>query len=61
VKHDWQSGPYHHKFEAMGITRRTCKICGKVQQLIEEQTWGRITGRRWMPLVGRCKPKGKTK
>lgn len=54
MRHDWTDGPYKHKFEGMSTTRRTCKLCGKVQELVVEQTWGRVTGRKWTPLVGRC-------
>lgn len=36
---------------------RTCKNCGAIQTRVSETLWMRVTGYRWLPLVGRCKPK----
>jgi hypothetical protein len=55
--HAWKDGPYRHKFESMSIKRRTCTLCGAEQHESVETAWGRVTGRRWLPLVGRCKGK----
>lgn len=59
MKHDWEdwyADPKKTPAQVfMGERQRACRCCGKVQTLQIEQAWGRVTGRRWMPLIGRCK------
>lgn len=54
MKHEWE-----HVRATMATflqpQKRRCKNCGKVQELHIEQAWMRIVGRRWLPLIGRCK------
>jgi hypothetical protein len=57
MKHQWaviddtQDKVSKYGWEPM----RICKICGATQQIYREQSWGRVTSRRWLPLVGKCK------
>ena len=37
--------------------KRKCQNCGVVQTKEAEYNWMRITCKRWLPLVGRCKGK----
>lgn len=41
----------------MRAPERICLKCGKVQQRETLTLWMRVTGYRWHPLAGRCKPK----
>jgi len=34
---------------------RRCTNCGAEQERLTETRWMRVTGYRWLPLVGRCK------
>ncbi|CAB5079709.1 hypothetical protein UFOVP141_29 [uncultured Caudovirales phage] len=54
--HAWVDGPYDNKFHRMmgGSKVRTCSLCGKTQHEKVDTAWGRVIGRRWIPLVGRC-------
>lgn len=57
MAHDWL--PYTHPSWGpgkmlMGDPHRQCKHCGAVQKKITEHAWMRVTGYRWLPLVGRC-------
>lgn len=38
----------------MGDPYRQCQHCGAIQQQVTSHAWMRVTGRRWLPLVGRC-------
>jgi hypothetical protein len=38
----------------MGDPHRQCKHCGAVQKKVTEHAWMRVTGHRWLPLIGRC-------
>jgi hypothetical protein len=38
----------------MGDPHRQCQNCGAVQKRLTEHAWMRVTGYRWLPLVGRC-------
>jgi hypothetical protein len=56
VKHAWEDV----KQGIEGISnygKRRCSNCGAEQIKYDTQDWGRITGYRWEPLVGRCKGK----
>lgn len=33
---------------------RRCANCGSEQRRTTEYAWMRVTGYRWLPLVGRC-------
>lgn len=58
MKHEWEPLPLRRTIaNFMDPTRRKCKHCGAIQTLITETAWMRIVARRWVPLVGRCKPK----
>lgn len=39
---------------------RWCRRCGRIQERIAEQNWGRVTGYLWRPKVGRCPGTGAT-
>lgn len=57
MKHDWEYST-HTLAEVMKHgwePRRICKNCGAVQQRESQSNWMRVTGYRWLPLVGRCK------
>lgn len=54
MKHDWYD-PRPNGPERMFSEKRKCHNCGAEQNLKIETSWMRIVGRRWMPLVGRCK------
>lgn len=58
AKHKWEgfSPPGATLFDADPDENRKCVNCGAVQRLYREHTWGRVTGRYWRPLVGKCKP-----
>lgn len=55
MKHEWEhvyQGP-----EGLGnYGKRRCARCGAEQTKYSQHVWGRVTGYRWEPLVGRCKP-----
>jgi hypothetical protein len=54
-KHDWAPPEYANPAEAyQAPEERICGLCGARQQLERDYWWGRIVGRRWRPLVGRC-------
>ena len=36
-------------------TLRQCTHCGKVHERHTEHVWMRVTGYKWLPLIGRCK------
>jgi hypothetical protein len=63
MRHDWEMLPSSladvckHGWDP----RRRCKNCGVTQQRYTETAWMRVTGYRWLPLVGRCKPKPRRK
>ena len=40
-----------------GYGHRKCALCGKTQSKESVEDWMRVTGYRWVPLVGRCKGK----
>jgi hypothetical protein len=50
MRHDWQPVKEGVSF----IKRRRCSHCGKTQTHEVQQQWGRVTGYKWWPLVGRC-------
>lgn len=56
MRHKWITPPaimtdlFHHG-------RRKCVNCGAEQTKEVQHLWMRVTGYRWEPLVGRCKPK----
>ena len=58
MRHDWT--PYEPPDwslgkRLMGNPHRQCRNCGAIQEQITEHAWMRVTGRRWLPLAGRCK------
>jgi len=60
-RHDWERLP-----ATLEVVRqhgwgphRQCKLCGAFQTRVQETAWGRVTGYRWWPLVGRCPGKKK--
>ncbi len=56
--HDWED--MHDTLtlgqQIGGWERRKCRNCGAVQELEREYAWMRQVSKRWLPLVGRCKP-----
>jgi hypothetical protein len=50
MKHDWN---YRWDWEG---DHRCCRNCGAEQQKVTHHVWGRVTGKQYLPLVGRCKP-----
>lgn len=57
MKHDWEdTTPWP---QMMTEPRRKCRNCDAEQQQHTEHLWMRVVGRRWLPLVGRCKGKVK--
>jgi len=53
MKHDFEivdQGPSG----LMNFGKRRCKNCGKTQTKHQEQSWGRVTGYNWSPLIGKC-------
>jgi hypothetical protein len=56
LKHDWYDDPKSYTRELPFILRRICRNCGATQDRCQQQEWGRITGYRWYPPAGRCKP-----
>ena len=56
MRHGWHHYADPAKSPAqrfMGEPQRRCEHCGKVQTQHKDYTWGRIIGRRWLPLAGR--------
>ena len=55
MKHNWEdveqglAGMWNHG-------KRRCRNCGAEQIKQAEISWMKVTGYRWLPLVGRCKP-----
>jgi hypothetical protein len=60
MAHKWEAHRPPNKSNAelfMSEPYRRCSNCGKVQQRYTETLWMRVTGYKWLPLAGRCKPK----
>lgn len=57
MKHDFEAFTPQNPMLAMQVYgARKCKNCGQVQYKYGQQVWMRVTGYRWEPLIGRCKP-----
>jgi hypothetical protein len=56
-KHEWGAVHPNESPEYFFRTVRRCRLCGKEQERVTEQLWGRVTGYRWRPKVGRCSGK----
>ena len=58
MKHVWTPHPDNGTLEAWTSGNpdegRVCKLCGATQWKETEQLWMRVTGYRWLPIVGRC-------
>ncbi|WP_338924513.1 hypothetical protein V0M98_33400 (plasmid) [Pseudomonas silesiensis] len=57
MAHAWL--PYTHRSWGpgkmlIGEPHRQCQHCGAIQNQVTAHAWMRVTGRRWLPLVGRC-------
>ncbi len=53
---DWWADPRKTPAQVfMSQRERHCRNCGATQHQEIEHSWGRVVGRRWTPLVGRCK------
>lgn len=56
MRHDWHD-PRPNSIEfLMAPAFRKCRNCGAEQELDITHEWMRIVSRRWVPLVGRCRP-----
>lgn len=56
MKHDFYDPRPNGPELLLGPPTRQCRNCGKKQELNVEWEWMRIVSRRWLPLIGRCKP-----
>lgn len=57
MRHDWRYWTDPAKTPAqvfMDAEQRRCTNCLKVQSLHKSYSWGRVEGRRWLPLAGLC-------
>ena len=54
MKHDWQDVSAENGI--LGPLKRRCTNCGTVQEHQTDYAWMRVTGYRWRPLAGRCRP-----
>jgi hypothetical protein len=54
MKHNWLDVRLTQA--TLGSPRRSCSNCGAEQKKVSSQSWGRVTGYSWDPLVGRCIP-----
>lgn len=56
MRHSWQhyTHPSWGPSKLMGQPHRQCDHCGAIQYQSTETSWMRVTGHRWLPLVGRC-------
>jgi hypothetical protein len=60
MAHDWQNVSSRLDIpETLFRHVRICRLCGKGQVRESDMLWGRITGYRWVPFVGRCPGKHK--
>lgn len=59
MRHDWFDPRKPSGATLIAAPVRRCRNCGKEQTQVTTTWYMRIEGRRWEPLVGRCKPKGK--
>lgn len=56
MRHDWENLPIPlAHYGSYGFRR--CRNCGAEQVRENVQDWMRIVGYRWMPPVGRCRPR----
>ena len=56
MKHDWFDPVHRSVATFLTPPMRECRNCGKVQTRVTNHCWMRVTGYRWEPLAGRCKP-----
>ncbi len=55
MAHAWREYRYPVLIDNMlKKPRRKCDRCKAVQTRTTQTAWMRVTGYRWMPLVGRC-------
>ncbi len=57
MRHKWKNVHGSEPRDIGTHGRRICESCGVEQEKFAQQVWGRVTGYRWEPLVGRCKGK----
>lgn len=56
MKHDWERQYRNEPADMLRDRYRRCRNCGAEQSRETHYLWMRVTGYRWAPLVGRCKP-----
>ena len=54
-KHVWHDPRPDNVHKLMSEEIRVCELCGAVQTLEVRHWYMRTIGKRWRPLVGRCK------
>lgn len=59
MRHEWERHPDSCTTRRPFQEIRVCKNCKNEQKRFQQQSWGRVTGYAWYPLIGRCQGKGK--
>lgn len=54
MKHEWEHFTPESLYDQMNCGNRRCKNCGAIQKKEAQYSWMRVTGYRWLPLVGKC-------
>jgi hypothetical protein len=59
MRHDWEEFGGSLKEGTAFRRLRRCRNCGATQEYDAEYLWMRVTGYKWTPKAGRCRPNGK--
>lgn len=55
AKHEFIEHRTDNAMQMMLGKMRKCINCGSIQQKLQKQSYGRVTGYLWFPKIGRCK------
>ena len=56
MRHQWNEA--HVGLRTLMLDRvRVCAVCYALQERVTDYAWMRVSGYRWAPHVGRCRPR----